>query len=162
VMSPKSLLRHKAAVSSLDDLVNGEFQTIIGEQDDTIQPENITRLVLCSGKVYYDLIEARTENNPDDVAIIRIEQLYPFPVQDFKDQLALYPNLTTLVWCQEEPKNQGAWYQSRHNFIAPDREEIELVYCGRPASASPAVGNLAKHLEQQHAVINAALYGHSQ
>ncbi len=162
VMSPKSLLRHKAAVSSLDDLVNGEFQTIIGEQDDTIQPENITRLVLCSGKVYYDLIEARAENNPDDVAIIRIEQLYPFPVQDFKDQLALYPNLTTLVWCQEEPKNQGAWYQSRHNFIAPDRKEIELVYCGRPASASPAVGNLAKHLEQQHAVINAALYGHSQ
>jgi 2-oxoglutarate dehydrogenase E1 component len=161
VMSPKSLLRHKAAISTLEDLVNGQFQNVISETDTNIDPKQVTRLVLCSGKVYYDLIDARTQNNPKDVAIVRLEQLYPFPSEDFKTELAKYPNLKILVWCQEEPQNQGAWYQSRHNFSQFKPAHIDLIYCGRPASASPAVGNLTKHLAQQKQVVETALYGHS-
>lgn len=161
IMSPKSLLRHKAAISTLEDLVNGHFKNIIGEIDPNIALDKVTRLVLCSGKVYYDLIDARSHNNPENVAIIRIEQLYPFPIHDFQDAFKKYSNLTTLVWCQEEPQNQGAWYQSRHNFVQFKPKHVKLVYCGRPASASPAVGNLAKHLEQQKEVVETALYGHS-
>jgi 2-oxoglutarate dehydrogenase E1 component len=161
VMSPKSLLRHKAAISTLEDLVQGHFQNIIPETDSEIKAKNITRLVLCSGKVYYDLIDARTQNNPENVAIIRIEQLYPFPAQEFKKELAKYSNLDTLVWCQEEPKNQGAWYQTRHNFVNFIHDKIDLIYCGRPPSASPAVGNLAKHIKQQKEVVETALYNHS-
>ncbi len=161
VMSPKSLLRHKLAVSTLEDLVNGHFNTIISETNISIIEEKVTRLVLCSGKVYYDLIEAREQNNPNNVAIIRIEQLYPFPIADFKAEFEKYPNLTTLTWCQEEAQNQGAWYQSRHNFVQFKPEHVKLTYCGRPASSSPAVGNLAKHLEQQKEVVEKALYGHS-
>jgi len=159
VMSPKSLLRHKAAISTLEDLVNGQFQVIIPETDETIKNNDITRLILCSGKVYYDLIDTRKQNNPNNVAIIRIEQLYPFPANEYQEELKKYPQLKTLVWCQEEPQNQGAWYQSRHNFAGNDKIEIDLIYCGRPASASPAVGNLAKHIKQQQAVIESALYG---
>jgi 2-oxoglutarate dehydrogenase E1 component len=161
VMSPKSLLRHKHAVSTLEDLVDGHFKTIISETNVSIIAEKVTRLVLCSGKVYYDLIEAREHNNPNNVAIIRIEQLYPFPTANFQAEFTKYPNLTTLVWCQEEAQNQGAWYQSRHNFTQFKPEHIELTYCGRPASSSPAVGSLAKHLEQQKEVVEKALYGHS-
>ncbi len=161
VMSPKSLLRHKHAVSTLEDLVDGHFKTIISETNASIIAEKVTRLVLCSGKVYYDLIEAREHNNPNNVAIIRIEQLYPFPTANFQAEFTKYPNLTTLVWCQEEAQNQGAWYQSRHNFTQFKPEHIELTYCGRPASSSPAVGSLAKHLEQQKEVVEKALYGHS-
>lgn len=161
VMSPKSLLRHKHAVSTLEDLVDGHFKTIISETNVSIIAEKVTRLVLCSGKVYYDLIEAREHNNPNNIAIIRIEQLYPFPTANFQAEFTKYPNLTTLVWCQEEAQNQGAWYQSRHNFTQFKPEHIELTYCGRPASSSPAVGSLAKHLEQQKEVVEKALYGHS-
>ena len=161
VMSPKSLLRHKAAISTLEDLVQGHFQTIISETDPEVKADNITRLVLCSGKVYYDLMDARTQNNPGNVAIVRIEQLYPFPAKEFQKELKKYPNLETLVWCQEEPQNQGAWYQTRHNFINFIQDNIKLIYCGRPASASPAVGNLAKHIKQQKEVVETALYNHS-
>lgn len=161
VMSPKSLLRHKHAVSTLEDLVDGHFKTIISETNVSIIAEKVTRLVLCSGKVYYDLIEAREHNNPNNIAVIRIEQLYPFPTANFQAEFTKYPNLTTLVWCQEEAQNQGAWYQSRHNFTQFKPEHIELTYCGRPASSSPAVGSLAKHLEQQKEVVEKALYGHS-
>ncbi len=161
VMSPKSLLRHKAATSTLEDLVNGEFQNIIPEVNNDISPEKVTRLILCSGKVYYDLMDTRHHNDPGDVAIVRIEQLYPFPSEDFKAELEKYPHLKILVWCQEEPQNQGAWYQSRHNFTHYKPSHIDLIYCGRPASASPAVGNLAKHLAQQKQVVETALYGHS-
>ncbi len=159
VMSPKSLLRHKAAVSTLEDLVDGQFQTIISETDASVETENITRLVTCSGKVYYDLLEARAQNNLGNVAIIRIEQLYPFPGQNYTAEIAKYPNLETVVWCQEEPQNQGAWYQSRHNFTHFKPDHLNLVYCGRPASASPAVGSLAKHIEQQKEVVEMALFG---
>lgn len=159
VMSPKSLLRHKVAVSTLEEMADGHFQLVISEIDASIDTNKVTRLILCSGKVYYDLLKARTDDSLKTVAIVRIEQLYPFPIQDYSAEFTQYPNLQTLVWCQEEPQNQGAWYQSRHNLSIFKPERLELTYCGRQASASPAVGNLAKHLEQQKKVVQTALYG---
>ncbi|MGR9046662.1 MAG: 2-oxoglutarate dehydrogenase E1 component [Gammaproteobacteria bacterium] len=158
VMSPKSLLRHKLAVSTIEDLTKGKFQTIISEID-PIDHEKVTRLVLCAGKIYYDLLEERREHQLEHIAIVRIEQLYPFPNQRFKAEISRYPNLEDLIWCQEEPKNQGAWYQIRHHFVDTPATQINLQYAGRPASAAPAVGNFKKHLEQQHAVVKFALYG---
>ncbi len=158
VMSPKSLLRHKLAVSTLEDLIEGNFQPIIPELYGVV-PKQVKRLVLCSGKVFYDLIEARPADNPENIAIVRIEQLYPFPDNLFKQELAKYPNLEQIIWCQEEPQNQGAWYQIRHHFIDCIKKDIDLKYCGRPASASPAVGSFAIHIEQQKAVVEAALKG---
>jgi len=158
IMSPKSLLRHKLAVSSLEDLTTGRFQPIIGEQDD-INPKKVTRFILCAGKVYYDLLEVRRQDNLKDVVIARIEQLYPFPIDLFKAEIAKYPNLAEFIWCQEEPKNQGAWYNSRHHFTDNLQPQIKVTYAGREASASPAVGNFRVHIEQQKAVVQAALYG---
>jgi 2-oxoglutarate dehydrogenase E1 component len=158
IMSPKSLLRHKLAVSTLEDLTEGKFQPVIGEQY-AIRPSQVKRLVLCSGKIFYDLLQTRPEDNPDNVAIARIEQLYPFPRDQFQQEIEMYPNLAELIWCQEEPKNQGAWHQIRHRFAAGLNSKITLSYCGRPASASPAVGNLGIHLKQQQEVVEAALFG---
>jgi 2-oxoglutarate dehydrogenase E1 component len=158
VMSPKSLLRHKLAVSTLEDLTEGGFQPVIPEQYGVI-PKQVTRLVLCSGKIFYDLLENRPEDNPDNIAIIRVEQLYPFPDILFKQELDKYPNLEKIIWCQEEPQNQGAWYQTRHHLIDCIGKDIALKYCGRPASASPAVGSFGVHIEQQKAVVEEALYG---
>jgi 2-oxoglutarate dehydrogenase E1 component len=158
VMSPKSLLRHKLAVSSLEDLTTGNFLPVIGEQDD-INPFDVTRVVLCAGKVYYDLLETRRQDETKNVAIIRLEQLYPFPDKLFKAEIDKYPNLQELVWCQEEPQNQGAWYQSRHHFVDNLASHIRVSYSGREASAAPAVGNFRVHIEQQKAVVNSALYG---
>jgi 2-oxoglutarate dehydrogenase E1 component len=156
VMTPKSLLRHKDAVSPLDDLVKGSFQTVIGEVDD-LDPKKVKRLVVCSGKVYYDLIAARREQKRSDVAILRVEQLYPFPDAAFKAEIEKYPAAKDLVWCQEEPLNQGAWYHSRHHFAAHLRDNLKLDVVARPAAASPAVGYHTKHVVQQKAVIEAAL-----
>ena len=158
IMSPKSLLRHKQAVSTLEDLTGGEFFSVIPEQDD-INPKQVTRLVLCSGKVYYDLLETRRNDELETVAIIRIEQLYPFPSELYTAEIDRYPNLTHVIWCQEEPKNQGAWYQSKHHFFDHIDKNITITYAGRPASAAPAVGNHFVHIEQQKAVVNTALYG---
>jgi 2-oxoglutarate dehydrogenase E1 component len=158
IMSPKSLLRHKLAVSTLEDLTTGEFQPIIGDEDE-LNPKKVTRLVLCAGKVYYDILEARREADLKHVAIARIEQIYPFPLALFKAEVAKYPHLKEFVWCQEEPKNQGAWYNSGHHFTDNLPPQIQVTYAGRPASASPAVGNFHVHLEQQQAVVKAALYG---
>jgi len=158
VMSPKSLLRHKLAVSSLEDLTTGSFLPVIGEQDD-INPSDVNRVVLCAGKVYYDLLETRRQDETKNVAIIRLEQLYPFPDKLFKAEIDKYPNLQELVWCQEEPQNQGAWYQSRHHFVDNLASHIRVSYSGREASAAPAVGNFRVHIEQQKAVVNSALYG---
>jgi len=158
VMSPKSLLRHNLAVSTLEDLSNGEFLPIIGEQD-AIDPKLVTRLVFCSGKVYYDLLETRRKNELKHVAIARLEQLYPFPAELFKAEVAKYPKLKDFVWCQEEPQNQGAWYQSKHRFTDNLTPKINLHYAGREASASPAVGHFHTHIEQQKAVVQSALYG---
>ena len=155
-ISPKSLLRHPLAVSSMDELLNGTFQTVIGEIDN-LDPKNVKRVVMCAGKVYYDLLEQRRKNEQDNVAIIRIEQLYPFPHDDVKAVLALYSHVTDFVWCQEEPLNQGAWYCSKHNFEAVIPDNAKLSYAGRPASASPAVGYLSLHAKQQKQLVEDAL-----
>lgn len=156
VMTPKSLLRHKLAVSTLEELTQGQFHPILGENE--LDDKAVTRLVFCAGKVYYDLLEARREANLAHVAIARIEQFYPFPDSLFKAEIARYPNLNEFVWCQEEPKNQGAWYNTSHHFIDSMPAEIKVVYAGREASAAPAVGNFRVHLEQQKAVVKAALF----
>ena len=109
-LTPKSLLRHKLAVSTLEELSTGRFHPMIGEPD-ALDPSEVTRVILCAGKVYYDLLETRRRENIRHVAIVRIEQLYPFPSEDLAKELAVYPNLKELIWCQEEPKNQGAWHQ---------------------------------------------------
>ncbi|MCT8343497.1 MULTISPECIES: 2-oxoglutarate dehydrogenase E1 component [Photorhabdus] len=156
VMSPKSLLRHPLAVSSLDELANGKFQTVIGEIDE-FDPKGVKRVVLCSGKVYYDLLEQRRKNEQTDVAIVRIEQLYPFPHQDVQSTLEQYAHVHDFVWCQEEPLNQGAWYCSQHNFREVIPFGASLRYAGRPASASPAVGYMSVHQQQQQELVNDAL-----
>ncbi|MCJ2375698.1 2-oxoglutarate dehydrogenase E1 component [Vibrio sp. ZSDZ34] len=156
VMSPKSLLRHPLCVSTLDDLASGTFMPAIGEVDD-IPAQKVKRVVFCSGKVYFDLLEQRRTNEQDDVAIVRIEQLYPFPLEDVKATISQYSNVEDFVWCQEEPQNQGAWYSSQHNFRAAIPKGADLKYAGRAASASPAVGYMSVHLKQQKALISDAL-----
>ena len=158
VMSPKSLLRHKLAVSTLEDLTNGEFLPLIGEQEPR-NPKKVTRFILCAGKVYYDLLEARNNDNLEYIVIARLEQLYPFPDKLLTKELAHYPNLKEFIWCQEEPKNQGAWYQSKHHFTDHIPAHISVGYAGRDASAEPAVGKFHVHIEQQKAVVKTALYG---
>ena len=158
IMSPKSLLRHKLAVSTLEDLTKGSFQPVIGEQD-VIKANLVTRFILCTGKVYYDLLDARRKDNLKHIAIARLEQIYPFPDKLLKAELAKYPQLKDFIWCQEEPKNQGAWYQSKHHFSDNVPKQINITYAGRDASAAPAVGNFHVHIEQQKAVVQSALYG---
>jgi 2-oxoglutarate dehydrogenase E1 component len=158
VMSPKSLLRNKDATSPLEELANGEFHRVIGEVD-ALDASQVRRVVLCSGKVYYDLLSARREKGIQDIALIRIEQLFPFPEQSFKAELDKYPNATEVVWCQEEPRNQGAWYwfSSRHHLESQLDSRQKLLLVSRPASSSPAVGYLSKHNEQQKAIVESAL-----
>ena len=156
VMTPKSLLRHKLAVSSLDELAEGEFQLVIPEID-LLENDKVERIVVCSGKVYYDLLEARREKQLNTVAIIRVEQLYPFPENELLAAIASYPNGKTVVWCQEEPKNQGSWYSCNHHFKACIREQQTLIYAGREAAAAPAVGYMSMHARQQEQLVNEAL-----
>lgn len=151
-ITPKSLLRHPLAVSSIEELTEGKFQNVIGEIDNIV-PSQVTRVIFCSGKVYYDLLEYRRSQKLDDVVIIRIEQLYPYPHDEVREILAQYPQVTDFVWCQEEPQNQGAWYCSKHNFEASIPEQAKLRYAGRPASASPAVGYMSLHTKQQQQLI---------
>ncbi|MDP5253887.1 MULTISPECIES: 2-oxoglutarate dehydrogenase E1 component [unclassified Vibrio] len=156
VMSPKSLLRHPQCTSSLEELATGTFQSAIAEIDDLVA-ENVKRVVFCSGKVYFDLLDYRRTNQIDDVAIVRIEQLYPFPMEEVQAAIASYTNVIDFVWCQEEPQNQGAWYCSQHNFRAAIPDGATLNYAGRKASASPAVGYMSLHIQQQKALIEDAL-----
>jgi 2-oxoglutarate dehydrogenase E1 component len=156
VMTPKSLLRHRLASSPLAELVTGRFQPIIGETDDIV-PDDVRRVVFCSGKVYYDLVEARRAADIGNVAIVRIEQLYPFPVQEYADALAAYPQARDVVWCQEEPQNQGAWYQIQHRLSQPLAAGQELFYAGRPHAAAPAAGIFQLHVKRQQALVEAAL-----
>ncbi|KAB7627263.1 2-oxoglutarate dehydrogenase E1 component [Alkalilimnicola sp. S0819] len=157
VMTPKSLLRHKLSTSSLDDLTQGYFHNVIDEVDD-LKPAEVRRVVMCSGKVYFDLLEERRKRELTDLAIIRIEQLYPFPEKELATLLRRrYSKATEVVWCQEEPKNQGAWYSSQHHFKRAMRKEQELKYAGREASASPAVGYAKLHHEQQRKLVDDAL-----
>jgi 2-oxoglutarate dehydrogenase E1 component len=156
VMTPKSLLRHKLSVSSLEDLTRGTFQNVIDEIDD-VPPAKVKRLVFCSGKVYFDLLDSRRADGNRDVAIVRIEQLYPFPEQEYAAVLKKYPNAHDIVWCQEEPQNQGAWYQIRHRLQRPLGSQDVLLYAGRPHAAAPATGIMKMHVQQQQALVDAAL-----
>ena len=155
VFTPKSLLRSKDAASPLDDFCVGRFHPVIPEVD-ALEAGKVRRIIACSGKVYYDLLKARRERGIDNMAVIRIEQLYPFPHDDFTEQVATYPNATEVVWCQEEPGNQGAWHRIQHYLLRHMRKGMRLDYALRPSSASPAAGYLAVHNEQQKAVIDAA------
>ena len=152
VMSPKSLLRHKAAVSALEELSEGKFHTVIAETDKLVA-KDVRRVIVCSGKVYYDLIDFRRANNIADMAVIRLEQQYPFPHADFEAQIAKYPNANEVVWCQEEPQNQGAWYRLRAYLRGDIGDRQVLAYAGRPISASPAVGYASRHLAQQQQLV---------
>jgi len=155
VMTPKSLLRKKEAASSIQELANGSFQTVIPDTT-TVDEKGVKRVIACCGKVYYDLVLKRTELQRADTAIIRVEQLYPFPHKQFEAQMKRYPNATEVVWCQEEPQNQGAWYQTAHYFRENMRDDQKLYYAGRPASASPAGGYMARHNERQKALVEQA------
>ncbi len=156
VMTPKSILRHPLAISSLEDLAQGEFQVVIPEKDE-LDIKKIDRLILCSGKVYYDLLEKRREQKLNNVAIVRIEQLYPFPDVRLKEVLALYKDVKEIIWCQEEPENQGSWFFVQRHLLSCLNKNQELQYVGRSASASPAVGYLSVHLKEQAALVSKAL-----
>jgi 2-oxoglutarate dehydrogenase E1 component len=156
VMTPKSLLRHKLAVSKLDELANGGFQRVIA--DTTAKAgQPIRRIVLCSGKVYYDLVEEAARRKITDVPVIRVEQLYPFPRDEVAAQIARYPATNEVVWCQEEPMNQGAWYQIQHHLLAVIGDEHSLHYAGRVRSPAPAAGHLNTHAAEQSALVQQAL-----
>ena len=156
VLTPKSLLRHRLASSPLDDFIDGSFRLIIPEVDN-IDRALVRRIVLCSGKVYYDLLEARRAQKIDSVAIVRLEQLYPFPITEYAAVLAEYPQATEIAWCQEEPQNQGAWYQIRHRLQEPLGAGQELFYTGRSYAAAPASGIFQLHVQQQQALVEDAL-----
>ncbi len=156
VLTPKSLLRHKMSVSPLEALSSGAFELIIAEAG-TIDVKKTRRLVFCSGKVYFDLIEAREVHGIDDVALIRVEQLYPFPVTEYAAIIAKYPHVEEIVWCQEEPLNQGAWYQIKHRLQEPLQSSQQLYYAGRLSAAAPASGIVKIHLQQQQELVEAAL-----
>ncbi|MCH7821768.1 MAG: 2-oxoglutarate dehydrogenase E1 component [Proteobacteria bacterium] len=156
VLTPKSLLRHKMSVSPLTSLSAGEFELIIPDTEQ-VDVKKTRRLVFCSGKVYYDLHETRLVRGVDDVALIRIEQLYPFPIDAYAALLKKYADVDDIVWCQEEPQNQGAWYQIRHRLQKPLKDHQQLYYAGRPSAAAPAGGIYKIHLQQQQALVEAAL-----
>jgi 2-oxoglutarate dehydrogenase E1 component len=158
VMTPKSLLRHPLSVSRLEELGSGGFYSVIDEIDD-IKPGAVTRVVLCSGKVYFDLLKSRRDIKAESVAIVRIEQLYPFPSEEYEAILRKYSNAREIVWCQEEPQNQGSWYQIRHRLQAKLGEQHELLYAGRAGAAAPATGISALHEQQQKNLVSAALQG---
>jgi len=155
-MTPKSLLRHKHSTSTMTDLAEGYFHTVIDERD-PMPPAQVRRLVFCSGKVYYDLLDQRRTEKLSDVALIRIEQLYPFPVDEYQAMIERYSGAREVVWCQEEPQNQGAWYQIRHRLQASLGPTHSLSYAGRESAAAPATGVYALHIEEQQALVQAAL-----
>jgi 2-oxoglutarate dehydrogenase E1 component len=155
VLTPKSLLRKKEASSSIDELANGSFQTVIPDAA-ALEDKQVKRVIACCGKVYYDLALKRTELQKKDTAIIRIEQLYPFPHKQFEGEIRRYPQASEVVWCQEEPQNQGAWYQIGHYLRENMRDDQKLHYAGRPPSAAPATGYMARHNERQKQLVEQA------
>ncbi|NYT81894.1 2-oxoglutarate dehydrogenase E1 component [Alcaligenaceae bacterium] len=156
IFTPKSLLRNKDAASPLSDLAVSQFLPVIGEQNAGIDPAGVKRVLVCSGKVYYDLVNARNDAGRNDVAILRIEQLYPFAHKAFQAELQKYTNAKEVMWVQDEPQNQGPWFYIQHHLYENMTEGQKLGYAGRSASASPAVGYLAKHQEQQRALLEQA------
>jgi 2-oxoglutarate dehydrogenase E1 component len=156
LMTPKSLLRHPLATSSIDELCQGYFQTVIDDNSGNAR-SNISRLIICSGKVYYDLSEARKARNLNHIAIIRLEQLYPFPDKDIQQTINQYDNLTDIIWCQEEPQNQGAWDQLKHRFQFLADQKLAIQYVGRKVASAPATGYHPLHQQQQTNLVNQAL-----
>ena len=158
VISPKSLLRNPVVTSTVEDLTEGKFKCVI--DDELNSKKDVTRVVMCSGKIYYDLLQKRNEDKIKDTALVRIEQLYSFPYDDLESILSSYPNLNKFIWCQEEPANQGAWFSHRHRLQRvldrlEQKHEINLV--SRPAAAAPAVGLMKLHLKQQEEIVLKAL-----
>ena len=160
VMTPKSLLRHELSVSALEELTRGGFARVIGELDE-LQPEEVRRVVFCSGKVYFDLLKARRKEGLRDVALLRIEQLYPFPNEEYQALLNRYPDAREVVWCQEEPQNQGAWYQIRHRLQELVLGRRPVLYAGRAPAAAPATGITKIHEIEQQALVAAALHSNT-
>jgi 2-oxoglutarate dehydrogenase E1 component len=156
VMTPKSMLRHKLSTSTLDDLSAGSFQDMIADSF-CKDPNNATRVLLCAGKVYYDLLEEADKRKLDNIALVRCEQLYPFPRDEVTRELARFPNANDVIWCQEEPRNQGAWFQIRHHLEACLSDKHTLRYAGRDRSAAPACGHLDQHQAEQAKLIDEAL-----
>ena len=157
VMTPKSLLRHAEAVSTLDDLADGAFQSVIPEIDDSVEASGVERVIFCSGKVYFELLAARRQRLEDRIALVRVELLHPWPADGLDAVIAQYPDSAELVWCQEEPRNMGAWPVILHWWM----EHVPLSrlprYVGRPAAASPATGSHKKHVAEQARLIAEAL-----
>lgn len=158
VMSPKWILRHPRATSTLEELAEGKFLNVIG--DATVDPIKTKRVVMCSGKVYYHLLEAREEQNIEDVALVRVEQLYPFPEEEALAEISRYENLQDIVWCQEEPMNQGAWFGIRHRIdrvLVKLTKQVPMKFAGRQSSAAPAAGYMSTHVEEQNRLVQTAL-----
>ena len=156
LLTPKSLLRAKDATSPLSEFTKSEFKTVISETSSDITASKVKRVVICSGKVYYDLMRTRAEKKALDVAILRVEQLYPFPHKAFAAEIKKFSNATELIWCQDEPQNQGAWFFVQHYIHENMLAGQKLGYAGRPASASPAVGYSHLHQEQQKSLLEQA------
>lgn len=156
IMTPKSLLRHKLVLSSIEDLSSGRFHPVIPEIDD-LDAKSVKKVIMCCGKVYYDLLQARREKKITDVAIVRVEQLYPFPHKDLVAVLQKFKNAKQIVWCQEEPQNQGVWFASQHNMKLCLEPHQILSYAGRGFAAAPAAGSAALHAAQQEELVNDAL-----
>ncbi|HEX2649899.1 MAG TPA: 2-oxoglutarate dehydrogenase E1 component [Burkholderiales bacterium] len=156
IFTPKSLLRHKESVSPLHEFSESKFRAVNDDWDETLDPSKVKRVIICSGKVFFDLMAYRKEKGIKDIAITRIAQLYPFPHDDFQALINRYPNAKEVVWCQEEPGNQGAWHRIQHYLLRHMRRDQGLGYAMRASSASPAVGYLSLHNEQQKELVEAA------
>jgi len=156
VFTPKSLLRHKDSVSPLEEFAESKFKPVNADWDETIEPKSAKRVIFCSGKVFFDLMAYRKEKGIKDIAIARIAQLYPFPHDEFREQIDRYAHANEVLWCQEEPGNQGAWHRIQHYLLRHMREEQILAYAMRRSSASPAVGYASLHAEQQKELVEAA------
>ena len=156
IFTPKSLLRHKESTSPLEEFAESKFRPVNADWDQSIKPQEVKRVIVCSGKVFFDLMAARRERGIKDTAIVRIAQLYPFPHEEFQEQMDLYRNAGEVVWCQEEPGNQGAWHRIQHYLLRHMREDQILAYAMRASSASPAVGYSSLHNEQQKELVDAA------
>ena len=152
----KKLLKAKNAASPIEHFTNGEFRSVIGEAQE-LDNKKVKRVLCCSGQVYFDLLAGRSERDIKDIAIVRLEQLYPFPADELKAELSKYPNAKEIMWAQEEPRNQGAWHQLRHRLEDVLEPKQVLQYAGRPSSASPAVGYMSKHNAQLKTLVDDAM-----
>jgi 2-oxoglutarate dehydrogenase E1 component len=150
------VLRRKISFSTLEDLAQDRFDNVIGEID-PLKPSQARRLLVCSGKVYYDLLEARRERGITDIAIVRMEQLYPFPAEELKAQIQIFKSAKEVYWVQEEPQNQGSWFLIQDAIRTCMLPHQSLSYAGRPPMAAPAGGDYHKHLERQKRLVDAAL-----